>query len=253
MADETKGPEQSQPGTPTIPETPAPTTPQKGQGSWTPEQQAENTRKLQAHADLVKKAEAQGYDDPVQYLADLESSNTDLTNQVQQLNFNEPNVDTPAETATEIKTEVEQPQYDDNKIKALQATNFTATLKSDWNEYRVDQSELKDEQKYEFDKVKIKAFMNDNVGLMTQRYVDQHRLNGDANYYQIAADEMAFRSFQKNKGVAPAPTETVTTTPAEQTASVEQSTGDPAPDKKTPNDKAADEIAEDTVYIPPEE
>ncbi len=242
MADENKGQEQSPEGTPIIPETPAPAPP-KGQGSWTPEQQAENTRKLQAHANLVKKAEAQGYDSPEQYLADLETSNTDLTNQVQQLDYNEPIADTPAET------EVEQPQYDDKRMKALEAVNFNTGLKTDWNEYKAN---LKDGDKG-FDRPALYKFMNDNKGLMAQRYMDESLKNGFSNYFELAADEMAFRDYQKNKGVAPAPTETVDTTTAEQTASVEQSTGDPAPTKKTPNEKSADEIAEDTVYRYPGE
>lgn len=244
MADENKGPEQSPDGTPTIPETPA-TAPPKGQGSWTPEQQAENTRKLQAHANLVKKAEAQGYDSPEQYLADLETSNTDLKNTVEELNFNEPI----AETNTATETEVEQPQYDDKRMKALEAVNFNTGLKTDWNEYKAN---LKDGDKG-FDRPALYKFMNDNKGLMAQRYMDESLKNGFSNYFELAANEMAFRDYQKNKGVAPAPTEAVDTTKAEQSAQVEQSTGDPAPTQKTPNDKSADEIAPDTVYVMPEE
>ena len=239
MAEENKGPEQSPEGTPTIPETPAPAAPPKGQGSWTPEQQAENTRKLQAHANLVKKAEAQGYDDPVQYITDLETSNTDLKNSVQELNFNEPITDT-----TEPETETEQPQVDDKRMKALEAVNFNTGLKADWNEYKAN---LKDGNKG-LDRAILYKFMTDNRGLMAQRYIDESLKDGFSNYFELAANEMAFRDFQKNKGVAPAPTKAVDTTTAEQTATVEQSTGDPAPDKKSDNDKRADEIAEDTVY-----
>lgn len=239
MADENKGPEQSPDGTPTIPETPAPAAPPKGQGSWTPEQQAENTRKLQAHANLVKKAEAQGYDSPEQYLADLETSNTELKTTVEELNFNEPIVDTPAAT----ETEVEQPQYDDKRMKALELTNFNVILRVDWNEYH-NNPENKERN---YDKAKLNDFMNSNKGLVTQIATDESIGGGTPNYYQIASDQMAFRDYQKNKG-APAPNEAVDTTKAEQTAIVEQSTGDPAPNKKSDNDKRADEIAEDTVY-----
>ena len=241
MAEENKGPEQSPEGTPTIPETPAPAAPPKGQGSWTPEQQAENTRKLQAHANLVKKAEAQGYDDPVQYITDLETSNTDLKNSVQELNFNEPIADT---TESETGTEVEQPQYDDKRMRALELANFNMLLEINWGGY----NNNSDNQKTGYDRKTLTDFMNTNKGLVTQIATDESIGGNTPNYYQIASDQMAFRDYQKNKGVAPAPTKAVDTTTAEQTATVEQSTGDPAPDKKSDNDKRADEIAEDTVY-----
>jgi hypothetical protein len=199
---------------------------------------------LQAHADLVKKAEAQGYDDPVQYLADLESSNADLTSQVQELNFNEDIPETPAAT----ETETEQPQYDDRRMKALEAVNFNTGLKTDWIEYKAG---LKDGDKG-FDRATLYKFMTDNKGLMAQRYMDESLKDGFSNYFELAANEMAFRDFQKNKG-APVPTKTVDTTTAEQTATVEQSTGDPAPEEKTRQQQIADEIAEDTVYEPPGE
>lgn len=227
----------------------APKSPEpSGQDSWSSEKQAENTRKLQDHAVWTKKAADAGYGDDVgAYMADLENQNLELANRISS---------TPPETPPPVETPkalpVTQPKLPDDlptrdDLRQLQAAHLKTAMTVDWREFKTDQKELPEPDKFGFTKKELDAILGDPIysAAISAKYRKQMEEAGEANFYALAAETKVVvggKAKVKKEGAE----QQANLTKAEQAASLATSTAPPAPEgKPDDNQKLADDIIPD--------
>lgn len=156
-----------------------------------------------------------------------------------------PKVSTPAPTIP-----VEQPNYDERFEQTDQASR-TAYLEAQFVQNRLDQSELPKEERHGFSKKEIMAVLQDRPSavmikeLMADPQYDSNVISATVGYMKI-------------KDLAEASKKQAAATNAAKTSEKETATIDPGQtvppaenEEKSENDKLADEVCEDEVYIYP--
>ncbi|MCK5128077.1 MAG: hypothetical protein KAR42_17610 [candidate division Zixibacteria bacterium] len=225
--------------------TPPPPTPGQGEGDDGQSfDKAEYTRKTQELAALKRRAIDAGYDDPQDYMNDLEVQAAGL----KQPPVKETPPEKPAVSGDEasLRQEIDALKQNQSMINKQNTIVMMNTMYSDYNRQ---QGALDAEQKFGFTKKELNDFMLDrrNAGIIGD-VAREEEANGDAaNWYRIAADMMSFkksRASLKKEGAK----QQEALSDAEKSATALSNTAPPPSEgaEKTPNQKKAERIAPDT-------
>lgn len=240
-----------QPATaPLTPEpTPATPPPQGGQAGWSNEEKGEYIRKTERLAAIEKQAAEAGYDSAIDYMADLEKQNLELANRI---SSPPPQPNTfPADTPVSPPP-VAQPQVNDDSptrddLRQLQAAHLKTAMTLDYREFKTDQKELTEADRFGFTKKELDAVLGDAVysAAISAKYRKQMEETGEANFYALAAETKVV-VYGKAKVKKEGAEQQQALTKAEQAASLATSTAPPAPDGKIDeNQQRADDIVPD--------